>query len=203
MRHEIQHWDAIRASLELVVAGMGQTGLSPLVGIQRRSDGRWLANGGGSWQVAFATNTMTEPDATNQPGAYEYAIPSGQLAYAQSVTGYRMVITESTLSIRENVRVVGARAEWAETLTWGSVVAGSQGEELLIINALRQNNVRVVYDTYDVGGKPLHGYVYVYASKAALEADISPWAGAEHSWEFDASYDGLGRIEFYTSTRET
>jgi hypothetical protein len=71
MRQETQHFDQVKASIEVVTAGTGQTGLSPTVAIQRISDGQWLANGGGSWAAGFATNPLVETDINNLPGHYE------------------------------------------------------------------------------------------------------------------------------------
>lgn len=105
MRHEIQPWDRVRAQLEVIVAGAGQTGLTPLCAIQRKIDGYWLANGGGSWAAGFAVNTMTAVNAVTQPGLYEYAVPTGQLTYVQGAEGYRIVIAETTQPLLEYVSV--------------------------------------------------------------------------------------------------
>lgn len=80
---------------------------------------------------------------------------------------------------------------------------GTFGDDVNRILALRQSNVRVVYDTWNANGEPTHGYVYIYDSKSALEADSDPWAGAVGSYEFDGTYDASLQLTEYTSTRES
>lgn len=111
MRSEIQHWDQIRANVEVVVDGVGTAGLTPTVAIQRLSDGKWLEDGGASWVVGFETNDMTAVDGTNAPGLYTYAVPTDRLTYSQGLEGYRFRIDETTTPLREHVHVDVARSD--------------------------------------------------------------------------------------------
>ena len=135
MRHENQRWNAIRATMEVVVGGAGMTGLTPTVGIQRISDGQWLANGGGSWAAPFAVNNMVPVDATNAAGLYQYVIPSARLAtYTDSDPGYFFVIVEATNNVREHVFVHPEKDPWEE-LRADHVVANTFGEGVLMETA--------------------------------------------------------------------
>lgn len=142
MRHETQPYDKVRATLEIVSAGQGQTGLTPTVAIRRLSDNQWLQAGGGSWGAGFATNNMVEPDATNLPGLYQYAIPGGQLSVVGGASGYMMRILEANTGLLETLLVHAlpdissitasaiADAVWTEQLTDHNGVAGSVAEAL-------------------------------------------------------------------------
>ncbi len=101
MRQESQHFDKIRATLEIIVDGTGKTGLSPTVAIKRISDGFWLQAGGASFGAGFASNTMTAVDASNLPGLYQYAPSSGALAYTSGKDGYYMYASEGTTATAE------------------------------------------------------------------------------------------------------
>lgn len=137
MRHETQHWDKIRATVEIISGGEGQTGLAPEVAIQRRSDGFWLASGGGSWTAIYDTNTMSEVNSVDLPGLYEYEIPVDQLDYDQSLVGYRMKIVESENLIYENVSVDGLRSEWKEDLSTYS----GPGTAGVVLNDLQVSSI--------------------------------------------------------------
>lgn len=50
--------------------GVGLTGKTPSVRIQRRSDGQWW--NGVAWQVALFNLPMVEVSAVNMPGSYSY-----------------------------------------------------------------------------------------------------------------------------------
>ena len=79
-RHERQPWNRIKATTEIVVAGVAVTGHTVQCAIKRKSDGRFLANGGGSWAAGYAQNTMAEVDAGNTPGLYQYSVPAADLS---------------------------------------------------------------------------------------------------------------------------
>ena len=63
--------ETTRLYLDLVVAGVGQTGEAPTGTIQRRSDGKWFQASDGTWQSSPVENPMTETDATFLPGRYQ------------------------------------------------------------------------------------------------------------------------------------
>lgn len=109
MRYERQPWDLIEAHLEIVVAGVGQVGLAPLVAVQRRSDGFWLAAGGGAWAAPFATNAMVEVGAVNEPGRYLYTVPAARLDYREAE--YVIQMREAVTPVLEYVRVAALRLD--------------------------------------------------------------------------------------------
>jgi len=69
--------------------GTGATGLTPQVAIRRHRDitgsmDGYYWNGTGSFTASVTFNTMTEVDATNNPGLYEYVF-SQSLIQSQSL----------------------------------------------------------------------------------------------------------------------
>lgn len=59
-------------------AGVGATGQSPTVTLQRVTDSKYYDDSlasGSRFAVAVKTNAMTEVDATNFPGLYKYVFP--------------------------------------------------------------------------------------------------------------------------------
>lgn len=83
MRYEKQPWNRITATTEIVVAGVPITGHTVQCAIKRKSDGHYLANGGGSWAAGYAQNVMAEVDAGNIPGLYEFAAAASDLAQGE------------------------------------------------------------------------------------------------------------------------
>tara|TARA_Y100000034_G_scaffold87147_1_gene104462 strand:+ start:233 stop:1249 length:1017 start_codon:yes stop_codon:yes gene_type:complete len=93
-------------------------------------------------------------------------------------------------------------AEAWEAVMASHVAIGTTGDGLRRMLSLRQENLRVEYDAWNSGGVPTHGFVYIYDSKADLEADNTPWPLATGKYEIDATFDGTLRPLEYTSTRE-
>lgn len=120
--------------------------------------------------------------ATNPTGASKYAILGAR--------------------VEAGTAAAIADAVWDESSS-GHVLVGSFGDGARRTLGLRQSNNRVIYDTWNANGDPSHGLVYIYDSKADLEADVSPWLLATGKYEFDATYDGSLRLTSYTSTRES
>lgn len=109
MRFERQLWNAIEARLEIVVAGVPQGGLAPLMAIQRQSDGFYLDIGAGVWAAAFAANAMTAPDPINLLGYYTRAVPVAFLDYRESE--YLIQMREAVTPIVEYVRIAPLRLD--------------------------------------------------------------------------------------------
>lgn len=96
-RSTFRAWHKFICRLALVDAGVGQTGLSPVVSVFRHSDSTYLQDDG-SWDVAFNTLDMVEFDSVNMPGYYQYSIPSDSLDYYEGGDGGFLVkYYESTL----------------------------------------------------------------------------------------------------------
>jgi hypothetical protein len=108
MRHETHRWNNVKATAEIVSAGVGQAGLTPVVAIQRIDTGDYLAAGGGSWVPGgpAPTNPMAAVDAADQPGLYEFDIPAARLIEVGSANpGYFIKIVEPTTPLLEYVKV--------------------------------------------------------------------------------------------------
>lgn len=207
-------WNRIRVSLEVVAAGVGQTGLTPTVAIQRLSDGYWLASGGASWAVGVATNPMVEVSAGNLPGLYEYAIPADQLTYTQGRQGYRVVMVETVNAKRIHKLIYAEESPWEEAradhngaANFGGGVRIGPNElddveaSLFRILGTRQENTRVINTAWSTTSKqPTAGYILVYESAADLAADVAPWALAVARYDFEAVYSGA-LLSSYTSTK--
>lgn len=58
--------------LSILSSNSGITGESPMVSLQRKSDGYYWDNSTLTWILAVTTNSMTEYDSTNEPGLYRY-----------------------------------------------------------------------------------------------------------------------------------
>ena len=100
MRHEVQQRDKIHAKMEIVIAGAGQTGLSPTVLLKRVLDGLYW--NGTIFQVAVTSVALPEIDATNQAGYYRLDVPSTAIDPILGGDGYEYHAVETTNSIREN-----------------------------------------------------------------------------------------------------
>lgn len=199
MREVSQHPSAITAYLEVVVAGSGIGGLAPTCRIQRDSDSMYWNNAGAIWQVPPVDIPMAAGPYT---GSYFYTIPpaftTGPVNYPIGLPGYLIEIKELTGPRTEIVHVSPIRDLGEELLD----NALSITEALKRMVSLRQDNVRVIYDTFTTDGKPTHGFVYVYDSKALLDGDTGPaYANAVGKYEYDATYDTSLRLEEYSSTR--
>lgn len=77
----------------LNVAGVGVTGATILLSIRRTSDGQWW--NGAAFQAGYTTVSMTEVDATNWPGEYQYDFNLTGLAG----TTYQMRATTATAGV--------------------------------------------------------------------------------------------------------
>jgi hypothetical protein len=130
MRQDTQPWDQIRATLEIVSAGIGRDGHAPTVAIQRISDGQWLQAGGGSWGGTFATNAMNEVSSTNLPGLYDYAIPNPQLDHDAGIAGYRCLMVETNVGVREMQLIHPLRQNVWDEVAASNNIGGTMGELL-------------------------------------------------------------------------
>lgn len=186
MRAEVQPWDAPRVTFELVdELGAGVTGLNVQAYVRRLSDGLYLQPSGNSWGASAAGHTLSAVDATNLPGLYSYAV--GSTACDVTAGGYFARVLETTYGAREHVLI---NTQLSADDAWR-------------VLALRQDNTRVLYESWSSGGVPLTGQVLVYPDAAAVLADADPWPGATGSWAFEATVDGQGRVTAYVSTRST
>ena len=135
MRHETQRYDSVKATVEINVAGVGQTGLTPTVAVQDISTGNWLQSGGGSWDGAFATNNMTAVDGTNLPGLYEYDLPTDRVSELFGSTGghegFFIKIVETVNTLLEYVKVDIEFSPVAEPYITTNMTKASLDEALL------------------------------------------------------------------------
>ena len=88
---------------------------------------------------------------------------------------------------------------------WDAAVAshtttGTFGDAVRRILCLRQENMRVVYTAWSATNVPTAGTVYIYDSKADLDADPSgSGTGATGSYSFDATFNGSLQPTMYSS----
>tara|TARA_R110002126_G_scaffold43113_5_gene123818 strand:+ start:399 stop:1385 length:987 start_codon:yes stop_codon:yes gene_type:complete len=181
MRQETQHWDNIRIGVELVIAGVGQTGLSPTVRIRRTSDGQWWS--GAAWGGTATDVAMVETDVTDLPGFYSYAIPSGGLVYADGAEGYLSVVKETTLSLMEHVVTDQLLQSSWDDLRTDHVTAGSFGTGVVVyaLSALAKGECATA-----VWNEPLAGHVTVgFAGQFLNDTAALPDAGtiADTVWD--------------------
>ncbi len=136
MRQETHSWDDVRVTAEIVSAGVGQTGLSPTVTVQRIDTGEYLNNGGTLWVPGgpAPTNPMVEVDATDLPGLYEFDVPLARLTeVGAGGPGFFVAIVETTQPVREYVKIeteVSATAELSAAAVT-DVVNGVWDEDLV------------------------------------------------------------------------
>jgi len=128
VRHQtLDPWDRFRVSLEIVAAGVGAPGLAPTYAVQRLSDGYWW-NGVGAWVVGYIAVAMNEPDATNQPGLYDFIISEPNLAFSVGGEGYRVKLMEASRNVLEYVQVDQAEGNPWDDARGDHVAGGSFGE---------------------------------------------------------------------------
>lgn len=187
MRHETQHWDQVRALLEVVSAGEGQTGLSPTVSIIRLSDGQWLQAGGMTWGASAVSLSMSELDAVNLPGIYSYTVNTAALTYTDGFAGYIFHIVEPVNYARETVRVHVAMSEWDEDPT-AHVTTGTMGKVLQTVQGLVQGNHRLKNPTYDSEGRMLTAELSIYPTSADALNDTN----ALDTFNVTCTYNGFG-----------
>lgn len=161
MRREVQHWNQVRALLEVVIAGAGQTGLSPSAIIRRRSDGLWLQNDGTTWDSSPDELAMTPVDAVNLPGVYQYAVNSGGLTYADGGEGYTVRVSESTNDLLEYIEITTAKSEWDELVS-DHVTGSTMGLTLQVVRGLVQGEHRLQNTTYDGDGRLQTADIVIY-----------------------------------------
>lgn len=184
MRSEVQPANSLRVAAEIVEGGVTTTGLSLTCDILRISDSKFWH--GSSWVVGSSPQAMTENPTF--PGLYAYSIAAADLDgadYAAAFPGYLVRVAETTLPFVEHIRIVPMIDPAQATLANGLTVY----DALKRLVSLRQDNVRIVYDTWLADGKPTHGMVYVYDDEATATADTDPFNDATGSYEWTANYD--------------
>lgn len=194
--HGLQGWDFLRFAADL---GEANTGKTVTLTIQRLIDSRYWT--GSAWQVAPATVSMPQVDATNFPGLYEYEMPASGLGETAARRGYRFRVDEGTVPFHE----VGVVYPWTPRLLDEDVadhqVADSIGEAIFRSLGTRHGNTKIVHTAWNSAGRPTAGYLLLYNSAADLIADASPWPLAVGRYDFTLAYDGSGRLTEYVSER--
>ena len=64
--------DTVRIFFDIINAGVGATGLSATIAIQRRLDSQWFQASDGTWVGVRVENAMTQSDVVNLPGRYQF-----------------------------------------------------------------------------------------------------------------------------------
>lgn len=212
MRHERQPKNKLTLSLEIVSAGVGQTGLAATTFfvLQRLNDSLYYNRGTGTWDAAPPpANLLDEVHATRFPGLYEFEVPTVDLTNNLAEDGYRFLVAETTTPVQEMGRIdVGPvlGGEWEELLAdhYPPPSSTSMADALGRVLALRQQNVRFVPSAWDaVSKQPTAGLVLIYGSKADLLADTGPgWALAIGKYTITGAFSGIGELTAYTSVKD-
>lgn len=193
----LQSWDLLRFVVDL---GEANTGLTVTLTIQAVGNAMYWT--GAAWQAGATTvGAMTEVDATNFPGLYEYLMPAGGLGQSAAIAGYRYRIDENTVPYHETGVLYPWTSRMLDELVADHQVTASIGEAIHRTHAARHSNTRVVYTAWNAAGRPTTGYLLVYLSKASLNADSDPWPLATGRYDFTLAYDGSGRLTSYKSER--
>lgn len=194
MRHERQPKDRLILTLEVVLAGVGKAGILPAFTgfqLQRLSDSAWWRDSAGTWGVApDPSNQLSEVDATNFPGLYQYVVDPAELDADLAAEGYRFVVVETAFGSREH-----------GLIDVDEVAGGGVRDNLLTRTAaLRQRNMRFAPSTWDpVTKQPTAGTITIYGSKADATADIN----AIGQYTIQATFDGSGQLTEYTSVEDS
>lgn len=184
-REVTQPWDRIAVFCEIVIGGVGQTGLTVEAVLRRRGGSpSWYQSGGG-WGASPSTLTLTAIDAVNLPGMYAFELDPDDLD--PNVDGrYIAQVTEASFDLLETVVIypVGTADESRQTYS------------------LRQGAVRVVATDHDSqSGQPTEGTLYTYPTPAAVAADTgSDGTGSIGTYEFEATFTS-GKLDEYVSRR--
>jgi hypothetical protein len=108
----------------------------------------------------------------NQTGATNITIAAGDRLYYTSLTG---------LSISD---------VFDEPLYPNHVSPGTLGDSMLRMLGLRQHNMQIAYSAWNAGGTPTAGTIYLYASKADVDADPNITGNnATGKYEFNGTFD--------------
>jgi hypothetical protein len=67
-----------RLYFDLISSGIGLTGQTPVIAIQRKVDGQWFNRATGLFQVPPVSSPMFEVDAANLPGRYGFDFDHGK-----------------------------------------------------------------------------------------------------------------------------
>ena len=129
-----------------------------------------------------------------------------QLQREDSGTWLHAIATNDKLLVLIDKFVsISASDIWGES-TAAYTSAGTFGEGFRRILSLRQENMRVKYTAWNDVNVPTAGTIYIYPSKAAMEADSgATGSGAFGSYAFTATFQGTPAIQpnGYTSGKLT
>lgn len=176
MRHEIQRADKVHATLEVITAGTGVSGLSPTAIIRRLSDNQYW--NGAAWQAGYVTVAMTEVDSANLPGLYAYEL--GVVTEAIGAPGFYVMMQESTYNLVEYLRIDTVRPSPWDEVRASYATVGSFGEAL---QTPVESSLTVADAVWD---EPLAGHVTAGTAGVALStAGTAPTAAsiADAVWD--------------------
>jgi hypothetical protein len=170
MRTILQPWDALRVAHAVDDGTDGVDGLTATCRIRRVRDDAWLQSDG-SWSATVASLTMTEVDATDLPGVYQYAIPPASVSPLLDHAGF-----------------------YVEAKTAGTVSIAHMHLVPMTSERIATGYTRTVYHTW-TGDLPATGTLYLYASSTLLDADTAfDGTGARAAIPLVWTYDALGRV---------
>lgn len=176
MRFEVQPWNRVTARMEIVLAGVPQTGRAPTSQIKRLADSQYW--NGATWQVGATDVAMTEIDSVNEPGVYELPVLLAQLDYTLGLQGYRFWVEDASEPLYENCFVKQETMPWMELVT-SYVTTGTFGHRVaMALGIAGQFWARIMGQAgpnpvYDGSGRLLTARHAVYPSSADVTADTN------------------------------
>lgn len=190
-----QPWDAITVA---IAPTDGQPLLfDPTVRIRRVSDGLGLLGDGVTWDASDAALAM--PIATmGDLYYYAYTMDADALDRDAGAQGYIAVVSCENGQYEQPFFIPTIIPDPDRDAT-AHRTTGTFGELEFLTAALRQKNSLWVPDAWSAAGHATHGYVYVYETQAALDADSAPYSGAYAVEEVTLTYDGSNRLTYYES----
>jgi hypothetical protein len=199
MRFEAQWYPRLVATLEQISAGSPVTGSTTAVCIIFRvADSKYY--NGTTWQSGSSTLSLTE--SATFSGLYIRTVPAAHLDYTLGKSGYIIRVGDPTYNVLQTVQV--SQPQGLDEALTDHLGTGTAGEAILRILGLRGHNSRVKYTAWNSAGVPSAATVWVYASKAALDADTgSTGSGSVAEYTVTASFDTSLRPTVYKSGKVT
>lgn len=125
IKHEIG--DAVNLTFKITNNGVGVTGLTPVVAVQRISDSQWLDDAKTAWQAGYNDIALAELDATNLPGIYGTDVTQFGGAEQKWRVFYKNTGTYAGIDTEIHEFVTAVWAEATRTLTAGTNIVLAKG----------------------------------------------------------------------------
>lgn len=152
--------------------------------------------------LASGSTTLSLTESAAFAGLYQRTVTPAHLDYTLGKSGYIVRVGDPTYNVMETIQV--SQPQGLDEALTDHLGTGTAGEAILRILGLRGHNSRVKYTAWNSAGVPSAATVWVYASKAALDADTgSTGAGSVAEYTVTASFDASLRPTVYKSGKVT